>query len=158
MCVNFLSVKPFSIAHHLLQLSHTSIFIRTKKIFVYFGGVQWLRGPNFAFFWPPPTYSGQTWTFEVPPTPCPRGQFQNLHPQTLKCNHQHAVHFYQNYEGINMIMACKIKLYYSESDLKYMSLLVSRTIDVWSELLTFFHFKLIFFENINMTKPILVPE
>ena len=57
-----------------------------------------------------------TWTFEVPPTPCPRGKFQNLHPQPLKCNHQY---FYQNYEGINMVMACKIKLYYSESDLKY---------------------------------------
>ena len=78
------------------------------------GGVQWLCGPHFAFFWPPPTYSGQTWTFDVP-----RGQFQNLHPQPLKCNHQYAVHFYQNYKGINMIMACKIKLYYSESDLKY---------------------------------------
>ena len=87
------------------------------------GGVQWLRGPNFALFWPPPTYSGQTWTFEVPPTPCPRGQFQNLHPQPLKCNHQYAVHFYQNYKGINMVMACKIKLYYSKSDLKYMCLI-----------------------------------
>ena len=98
------------------------------------GDVQWLRGPNFAFFWPPPTYSGQTWTFEVPPTPCPRGQFQNLHPQPLKCNHQYAVHFYQNYKGINMVMACKIKLYYSKSDLKYMCLLASITMGcLWGQ-------------------------
>ena len=40
--------------------------------------VQWLRGPNFPLFWPPPTYSGQTWTFHVPPTFCPRRQFQKI--------------------------------------------------------------------------------
>ena len=32
---------------------------------------------------------------------------------------KYTVHIYQNYEGINMVMACKIKLYYSELDLKY---------------------------------------
>ena len=29
----------------------------------------------------PPTPSGQTWTFGLPPTPCPRGQLKNDHPQ-----------------------------------------------------------------------------
>ena len=37
------------------------------------GVVQRLRGPNFSLFRPPPTYSGQTWTFQVPTTFC--GQF-----------------------------------------------------------------------------------
>ena len=56
------------------------------------GAIQWLRGPNFDLFWPPPTYSGQTWTFQVPPTFCPRGHFQNLSPLPWKKPILHWVH------------------------------------------------------------------
>lgn len=47
------------------------------------GVVQWLRGPNFELFWPPHTYSGQTWTFHEPPTFCPCGQFKKKSPWFL---------------------------------------------------------------------------
>ena len=56
-----------------------------------------------------------------------------------------------------MVMACKIKLYYSESDLKYVSLGIKNYRGL-IRIVDLLHFKLIFFEDINMSKPILVPE
>ena len=61
------------------------------------GVVQWLRGPNFALFGLPPTYGGQTWTFKVPPTFCPRGQFQN--PPSHKVNPKICNSFFSDLGG-----------------------------------------------------------
>ena len=66
------------------------------------GVVQWLRGPNFSPFWPPPTQSGETWTFKAPSTLCSRGQFQN---PPLYRKRWYKIHFSLTYEGIRMVMA-----------------------------------------------------
>ena len=58
-----------------------------------------------------------------------------------------------------MVMACKIKLYYPEPDL--FRIYVSLGIKNYRRLIRIvdlLHFKLIFFEDVNVSNPILVPE
>ena len=58
-----------------------------------------------------------------------------------------------------MVMACKIKLYYPESDL--FRIYVSLGIKNYRRLIRIvdlLHFKLVFFEDVNVSNPILVPE
>ena len=76
------------------------------------GVIQWLRGPNFELFWPPPTYSGQTWTFQVPPTFCPRGHFQNLSPwknPVLHWVHSNSFYLLKKFQIIRIFILAEIK-------------------------------------------------